>query len=195
MMGRPSLAGKRRTEILDAFERCVARRGLEASSLEAVAEEAGLRRSLLRHYVGNREELVRALARRVVSKYESALEHHLEVTDASDPVAQLLSFLFPDQPQSTAEAVLVIESLIAAGSADEEVRDLMFGYVDSLVSKASKLLRSAFPAAAPRECWAVAYGVVSICFNQESLVTLQLPPRYLKAAKACAGTLIDSLEG
>ena len=41
-MGRPNLTEVRTSEILDAFERCVARFGLEGSSLERVAEEAGI---------------------------------------------------------------------------------------------------------------------------------------------------------
>ena len=53
-MGRPDLTEVRTAEILDAFERCVARFGLEGSSLERDAEEAGMKRSILRHYIGNR---------------------------------------------------------------------------------------------------------------------------------------------
>ena len=60
-MGRPNLTEVRTAEILDAFERCVARYGLEGSSLERVAEEAGVKRSILRHYIGNRDEMITGL--------------------------------------------------------------------------------------------------------------------------------------
>ena len=60
-MGRPSLANVRREQILDALERCLARDGLVGTTLEAVAEEAGVRRPVIRHYFGNRDELVAAV--------------------------------------------------------------------------------------------------------------------------------------
>ncbi len=51
--GRPSRTEERRLEILEAFGRCVARSGLEATTLEDVAREAGLQRAMIRHHVGD----------------------------------------------------------------------------------------------------------------------------------------------
>ncbi len=193
-MGRPSLAEQRTVEILDAFERCVGRYGLHGSSLDRIAEVAGMKRSILRHYVGNRDELVLALARRVIAKFESFFDSHLEATEDLSPVEQLVTYLFPDTAVSSAESVLVIESLIAEGGSCPEIREMMKGYVERLVNQSAKLLRQAYPEASRRDCWSVAYGIVSICFNQESLTPLELPPRYLKAARATADLLIRSLE-
>ena len=67
-MPRPSVKTERTAEILDAFERSVARFGVEGSTLERIAEEAGLRRSLLRHYVGNRDDLLDALVERFLER-------------------------------------------------------------------------------------------------------------------------------
>ena len=77
-MGRPSLAEQRKEEILDAFGRCVAKFGLEGSSLEKIAEEAGMRRSILRHYLGNRDEMVIALAKKVIGEYRSSTKAFLK---------------------------------------------------------------------------------------------------------------------
>src|SRR5438876_3126885 len=60
-VGRPSLADERRPQILHAFESSVLKYGLEGSSLERIAAEAGVRRGLIRHYFGNRPELTQAL--------------------------------------------------------------------------------------------------------------------------------------
>lgn len=193
-MGRPSLAAERTKEILDAFERCVGKFGLEGSSLERIAEEAGMKRSILRHYVGNREELIHALAERVVAKYKSTIEAYLSDAKGQEPVDRLMGFLFPNTPFETAESLLVVESLIAAGEVYPDIGNLMRGYIDGLVEKSANLLKEAFPASSKQNCWSVAYGVVSICFNQESLTPLSLPPKYTKAAKACAMRLIDSLK-
>lgn len=192
-MGRPDLSEERTTQILDAFERCVARYGLEGSSLERVAEEANVKRSILRHYVGNRDDLIIALAERVVAKYR---EHTLivikELTE-QDRITKLIEFFFPNQSFETAESVLVLEALISAADQYPLIRQLMSGYIDDLVKVTAEQLRQEFPSATRQQCWSVAYGVVCICFNQESLVSLRLPKKYLEGARYCARTLIESL--
>ena len=69
----------------------------------------------------------------------------------------------------------------------------MLDYVDDLVSGTAAELRKAFPDTSRARCSEVAYGVVSICFNQESLAPLGLSPRYLKSARNCSRILIESL--
>ena len=67
-MGRPKLDDVRRPQILDAFAACVARYGIDGSTLDRVAEEAGVTRALVRHYLGNRDEVVVALAEHVTDR-------------------------------------------------------------------------------------------------------------------------------
>ncbi len=192
-MGRPNLAETRTIEILDAFERCVATYGLEGSSLERVAEEAKMKRSILRHYVGNRRDLIQALTERVVMKYKASLNEYLEATAGESPVKQLLGFLFPNTTASSTESVMVVESLIAAADTYPEVSQLMTEYIDGLTHQSAALLKQEFAGTSHQKCWSVAYGLICLCFNQESLTPLQLPAKYTKAAKSCAEVLIDSL--
>ncbi|MEM0926748.1 MAG: TetR/AcrR family transcriptional regulator [Planctomycetota bacterium] len=192
-MGRPSLAQERTQEILDAFERCISKYGLEGSSLERIAEEAGVKRSILRHYVGNRDDILEALAERVVGKYEAGFDGHLECTTHLSPVEQLVSFFFPVKAVSTAESLLVVESLIAASDTSPIIQRKMRGYVERLLERVSTLLREEFPEAPKRQCWVVAYGVVSICFNHESLTPLGFSSKHRRAAKESAISLIGTL--
>lgn len=192
-MGRPDLTEVRTTEILDAFERCVARYGLAGSSLERVAEEAGMKRSILRHYIGNRDDLIHALVDRVVSKYRGYLQTFVDSISEDRRVEQLLKFFFPDEPLETTDGILVVEALIAAGDEYPRVRQIMAEYIDDLVSITAQQLRLEYPSATRQQCWNVAYGVVSICFNQDSLSPLGLPRKYLSAARSCSRGLIESL--
>ena len=57
-----------------AFERCVARRGLAETTLTDIADEAGLPRSLIRYFMGNRDEMVDRLVERLVARATMALE-------------------------------------------------------------------------------------------------------------------------
>ena len=68
-MARPSMAAQRIEEILDALEICILQNGIQASSLENIAETAGMKRTILRHYIGNRDDIICALSARLKDKY------------------------------------------------------------------------------------------------------------------------------
>ena len=192
-MGRPDLTETRTAEILDAFERCVGRYGLEGSSLECIAEEAGMKRSILRHYIGNRDDLVLALCERVVEKYRADLEAHMQAISPTNRIEQLIGILLPVRARESRESIVVIESLIAAAEEYPQVQEQMTSYVDYVVAVIAEQLSSEFPSRSKQECWQVAYGVVCIWFNQESLMPLQLPRRYVQAARESLRHLINTL--
>ena len=72
-MGRPSLTSERREQILDAYEACVARHGVEGATLARTAQAAGLARPLIRHHLGNREALLEALTERFFARSQDAM--------------------------------------------------------------------------------------------------------------------------
>jgi AcrR family transcriptional regulator len=63
-MARPTLKLERHTQILDAFEACVPRHGMEGVTLAKTTDEAGLARPLVCHNIGNRDDLLKALVDR-----------------------------------------------------------------------------------------------------------------------------------
>jgi AcrR family transcriptional regulator len=73
VLGRPSIREERREEILAAFERCIARKGLTKTTLADVADEAGQPRPLVRHFIGNRADMVGALIDRLLERSKSQL--------------------------------------------------------------------------------------------------------------------------
>ncbi len=193
-MGRPDLTELRTKQILDAFERCVGQVGLEASSLERIAQEAGMKRSILRHYVGNREELVVALTRRVVGKYRETLVDMAGSIAPPGRVEQLIRILLPAQSPETTASIVVIESLIAAADTNQLVREQMAAYLDDVVAMVSEQLQQEFPDRSRHQCWTIAYGVVCIWFNHASLGPLRLARKYLTAARSTMRTLISTLD-
>ena len=58
--GRPSVAGQRRSEIVNAFIDLVWEQGHANASIAEVAERAGVHRSAVHHFVGNRAALIAA---------------------------------------------------------------------------------------------------------------------------------------
>lgn len=67
-MARARVDAERREKILEAFEACVVRQGIERTTLEDIAREAGQPRSLVRYFAGNRDELVAKLVDRLLAR-------------------------------------------------------------------------------------------------------------------------------
>lgn len=94
-VGRKSVAAERREQILEAFQRCAVRSGLEKTPLREVAREAEIPVSNLHHYFRDRDEMVCELVRKIVDRIIEQLT--AEVQDVEDPQAKLercLDFVF-----------------------------------------------------------------------------------------------------
>ncbi|MEM6671965.1 MAG: TetR/AcrR family transcriptional regulator [Planctomycetota bacterium] len=193
-MPRPDLTTERTEQILDAFERCIARDGLAGTSLADIAEEAGVKRSLLRHYVGNRDDLVHALGDRLVEEYRAELQEMAEYVAGGERVERLLHSLFPPPSDEAFRRVLVIEALIAASREDETLRAQMVATVEDLVAAVVDALRAEFPDAAKKDVFSVSWGIVGLSFNEESVTPLELAKRYRRGSMEAARRLIGSLE-
>ena len=152
-----------------------------------------MKRSILRHYVGNRDDLVDALAQRVIGKYGDRMQRFFGSLSDARPIEDMLAFFFPSKPVQTSQGLMVIESLIAAGEDNPEIRERVSQYVEQVVTMTADLLREVHPDAGRQQCWHVAYGIVSMWFNQESLAPLGLPAKYAKGARDCARRLIETL--
>lgn len=195
-MGRKSLKEERSQMILDAFERCVARFGLEGSSLEVIANEAGVKRSLIRHYLGNRESLILALTERTVAKYHAWTDESLAYfpEDLTMRGVALLDMLFPKQSYLSGDDVMVVESLIAAADRYPEIRDIMRQWSLDYIHKIAREIHTCYPKQDEKACIQVAYGLTGIASNHDSLVSLNLPEEFVDHARECGKILLQSLE-
>ena len=191
-MPRKSLAGERTEQILDAFERCVVKYGLEGSSLEKIGEEAGMKRTILRHYIGNRKDLIHALCDRVVERWEWQLAHLKKTPFAEGEGKKFVDYLFLSGKE-TGDSILVAESLIASAEMFPEVGESMKESISNYTKVLSEHLKKITPRATPQNCWQVAYGILAIIFNEVSLVTLHLPPKFQQASRKAALRLVESL--
>ncbi|MBI5115543.1 TetR/AcrR family transcriptional regulator [Candidatus Poribacteria bacterium] len=79
-MGRKSLKEQRRTQIIEAFSRCVSRKGLQKASIRQIAKEAGVQTSILHHYFKDREEMIEELVKSIVdqavARYRAEVNRH-----------------------------------------------------------------------------------------------------------------------
>ena len=192
-MPRPSLKEERREQILDAYEHCVARFGLEGATLEVTAKQAGLARALIRHNVGNRADLKEALIERFLTRSRSSLDDLIDALPRRNRLAVLVEWLF-DPDYLDPGTVVLSEALIAASADDPPLARKMRGWTTDFVAAVENAIRQDYPDASEATVTAVAAGVTGIYFNIESLAPLGDMPGLLDASKQAALLLIATLE-
>jgi len=191
-MGRPKLKEQRAAQILDAYEICVAKFGLEGATLEKVAEQAGLARALIRHNIGNREDLEAALIDRFF-KYSGASNAYLiKQMPAENAAPFLVDFLF-DNRFGSDDYLLVSEALIAASATRPDLAKRMKKWLNEFNLAIENIVRSTHPNADPAHLKAVAIGITGIYFNMESMGPIGTVRGLRPASKRAAQLLLASL--
>jgi len=91
-VARAKIGDQRREQILSAFEQCVIRAGLAKTTLQNVANEADLPRSLVRYFVGNKADMISLIIDRMIDRAESDLASVLR-EDRDPTFSELLEFV------------------------------------------------------------------------------------------------------
>ncbi len=92
-MGRKSRADERRTQVIQAFYRCVIREGAAGASIRKIASEAGVQPSTLHHYFTSRDEIIEEAVVYFTDLIFIGFREQME-TEAGDRVAQGIEFIF-----------------------------------------------------------------------------------------------------
>lgn len=192
-MARPEIKDDRREQILDAFEMCVARYGLEGATLGKTAEFAGLARPLIRHNVGNKEDLQEALVERFLTRSRQAMEALLLSLPKQNRLKTLLDYLF-DPRSANPQLVLVFNALSAAAPDDANLARQLQKWLDDFVKQLEAEIADAYPAVSTDRRQAVAAGISGIYFNVEALYPIKISDRFVAASKEAARLLVATLE-
>ncbi|UTW55212.1 TetR/AcrR family transcriptional regulator [Kordiimonas sp. SCSIO 12610] len=169
-MARPSIKQERTEEILDAFEICVAKYGVEGSTLEKIAEQAGLRRSLLRHYIGNREALLSSLVKRFINKSHQQSDYMKSLT-ISQPAHVLIDFLYNRSAEQNMFA-LTAQSLIIAANERDDLKNTLKIWMEDFVETLEDILRTIHKNNTDENYKSIAVGIAGIYSNYASLAPL-----------------------
>lgn len=192
-MPRPSMKAQRTAEILTAFRHCIAKHGLEGSSLERLAEESGLQRSLIRHFVGNRDDLIHLLAAKTVLDFQQQTDFMYTYLPETGRIDALIDILFDPAHSSSTEQILVFEALIAAAERYPKIRAQLQQWLDQFNQQMSSEIKQAHPEASVELCDAISFGISSLYFNLDSLSPLAMSATYRHSAVLAAKQLIRSI--
>ncbi len=189
-MARPRVTETRRNEILDAFEECVATHGLEGTTLERLAAAAGLRRSLIRHHIGNRDQLLVAWVDRAVGRYSEDLKALLVSLPTTDRSQTLVRSLF-GWPRTRPDRVM--DRIVATAAEHDEARDRIARFVEEMIDLLADELGTCYPHASRRACLEVAGGLTALSMTSESLTPLEVQASHQDALAAAAERLVTTL--
>lgn len=192
-MGRPSLQIQREAQVLEAFMHVVARYGVEGATLERVALASGLKRPLIRHYLGNRDDMVHALARHVVDRQIEAIDQ-LRAAMADDPgLKGFVDTLFSDHGISDRTLNNAYQALVAAVEHYPDLRAPLLSVMVRFYDLATEVAGRDMPRATRAEKQAVAHGVVDLYLAIDALAPLSPPEDWAAASYDAALRLVRSI--
>lgn len=198
-MGRRSLAVERRGQILAAAIECMATHGVSGSTLERIAETAGMARGHVRHFAGNREDLL-VDAARVFYFTEAAMDDpDVERVASSSPILDpslsvegAIEFLFGEFAAPTSENAAAW-AFMDAGRTIPAINDIVVrayrGMHESLVA----IIDRAFPGTDTVTCRQVANGVFSTALGVTLLTDIDASAQRIADARALAEAAIGQL--
>jgi AcrR family transcriptional regulator len=192
-VARPSLAATRREQILDALERCLARGGLEGTTLESVAAEAGVARPVIRHYFGNRDALLAAAVERAVAAYRADLDAALGALACEGRFAAFLDYLFLGRFVGNADRERLFRALFA-GLDDSGLQRLLRDTYRRFEDACFAALRAEVPDAPAAAARGVAYAIACLAEQNAGFLAIGFPRSRAHAAREAAAALVRGLE-
>lgn len=193
-MPRPSLKDERSHEILDAYLTCVARFGLEGATQARIAEEAGVKRPLLRHYLGNKDEMITALAEYVVSGFSASLNGLRQALPDTAIPSDLVDALFSEDSGTDPRLMLAYQALVTAVPDCPELRQDLMDSLTEFFDVVEAILRRAAPSASAANIRAVTQGISAIFVSMDALTPLNPPEAWRSELKLAASLLASVLE-
>jgi AcrR family transcriptional regulator len=189
-MGRPSLAAERRPQLLQAYAECLVRYGVEGTTLDRVAKQAGVTRGLVRHYLGNREQVIRALGGWAREGYLAWLTEISSRHAEDDAKAVLLEMWVHEHP---AQLVAVLDALFAEAGKDAAIAEVLRSVYEAFFHWTVERLTRGFPDADPAARRQVALALMSFGWADTGFQVIGFRPTRGREYRAVAERLLDSL--
>lgn len=193
-MGRKSLAKKRTNQILDAFERCILKYGLEGTSMAQIAEEAGVKRPIIRHYIGNRDDVIVAMITRLMTSYEQEMAELFQWKQGDSWLPVLLDDLFAVDDHQEMNRNRVIGEVLVSGSERYPVAVGRFlSAYRQLIQQVADGLYQLYPHQTAIRCHETAYALFALASGHGDLYAVGIGDAYAIMARSVADRLIADL--
>jgi TetR/AcrR family transcriptional repressor of bet genes len=194
-MGRPSLAGPRRRQIIDGLRAAIVKHGLAEASVQRIAAEADVPAGLVHHYFASKEDLLIATVDQVVEDLRGPLMTELGVLDPGRALARALDFLFLELPADRERRLLFAEIWMAA-LRRPQLRKRVAALYQEIVAELTALLDRLPGRAAPHER-SRDLAVVLVCLADGAEEQRMFDPTLidLRRLRRAAGALVATFRG
>ena len=146
-MARKNLEEVRIPQILDAFEHCIMKHGIAETSLARVAEYAKISRTTIHHYIGGRQELIKAAHKRFVDNW---LEKIGRLADLD--IDDLLDYMMTGWKEEIGDRLEVVAELDRAVLQDPQTCSAVSEVLEYLFEAEAVQFKRFYPAASLERC-------------------------------------------
>ncbi len=188
-VGRPSNRDERYEQVMSALVRCVARFGLEGTTLGLVAKQAGLTRPLIRHHLGNRDDMIAALQDFVLSRFDADVDALIEALPDRNVGACLNEMLFSPNDASDPDVTLAFAALTAHARSDESLRERCRACILRMEAEVARALAVDIPD--QEIARTTAHGIVALYFTVAAFEALDMPKDWQERARTVANSLLS----
>lgn len=193
MAGRPSNRDERYEQVMQALVRCVARLGIEGATLTTIADEAGLSRPLIRHHLGNRDEILQSLQDYVLMGFDDQTDALAEALPDIDPAVTVIDLLFADTGAADPDLVLAFAALTARSAGDADLRSACQASISRFEAVIAQAIRAEHPHLDQPFADQTAQGIAGLYFNKVSLSPLAMSDTWHANAKINAMKLLKQI--
>jgi TetR/AcrR family transcriptional regulator, transcriptional repressor of bet genes len=198
-MGRPSVAPQRRRQIVDATIQCMASHGVSGTTLERIADAAGMARGHIRHFAGNRDELLVDAARVFFFGEGGWDETDIATLFRTDPLVSpetditgALDYLFGEFAEPGSENAAAL-AFIDAGRTIPEIQLIVIQAYRSIQHALNAIFTRDLPPENAAAFDPTAYAVLSLAFGATFINDLDPSPERIAQARRGAEELIAAL--
>lgn len=192
-MGRPSVREERTAQIYEATIRCMRRHGSAGTTLERIAAEAGMSRGHVRHFAGNRDELIVATAR-----YFYGLQGNQHPWQRGDEqrfagAAAALSYLFGAEFTEPGDENAFVQQLIDQARTRPALSAVLVEAYSDLRLEIAHALSKEIPGVAQQDRDAASYAILSLALGNVFLADIDMGLARSDLARTAAAAIVDGL--
>lgn len=190
-VGRPSKAKERGAQILRAARSVVAADGFANTTLSRVAAAAGVQRTLVLHYFGSRDGLMRAFITDAVAAYGDAMLR----LDAAEPIKDRVARMFEPGAYTNRDDLVVWCELVALSAREPVVRERLTElWTQRWLPALERQLADAYPGATSAQIAGTAYALACLfeahwAFHLQGVDDPERIEQGQRAARALLATL------
>ncbi len=190
-MARPSVAAERREQIIEATMATMAEHGVSGTTLDRIADAVGMSRGHVRHFVGNRDQLLLDTAIAVFADAGGNVGSILPA--GTDNLTAALDYLFGPVFGSPDAENAVVLGLVELSRTTPAIADVLTAAYTATRTQLAELVSREHPDAPGEACVTASYGVLTCALGSVFLGDFDRDPTRLEHSRAAADALLAAL--